>query len=279
MAIQHDGFFREKISFTQVSNLALRDKKLSYRAKGLYAVIQSYITIPNFKLYKRHLMQMSTEGQKAFQTAWNELKENGYLKQYRIRDESGGFRYEYDLLDKPDPSSPATLNLRLDGSVSEPEENPAPAEAAVRPDSIPEIKKEDSAETTLPEKYVPKEITDPEPDHNINTIEKRIKQQIEYDFWKSENNPYIDDILNIMLEIATMPEQRIQMGKETRMTSEVQLSFEKIDQNCIDYITQCLNSLETPIANAKAYLLKVIYNAPKTINTFLKNQYGFMPLE
>ena len=49
----NNGKFRKKkIYFTQVSNYALRDKYLSFSAKGLYSLIQSYITIPDFDLYK-----------------------------------------------------------------------------------------------------------------------------------------------------------------------------------------------------------------------------------
>ena len=51
--MRNSGTFRKKkIYFSQVSNEALRDENLSLKAKGLYALIQSYITIENFILYK-----------------------------------------------------------------------------------------------------------------------------------------------------------------------------------------------------------------------------------
>ena len=98
----NNGKFRKKkIYFTQVSNVALRDTNLSLKAKGLYALIQSYITIENFTLYKTTLLKDCSEGKKAFESAWKELKDAGYLIQYKMQGEKGFFYYEYELLDEP----------------------------------------------------------------------------------------------------------------------------------------------------------------------------------
>ena len=103
-----NGVFRPK----RVSNTALRDPNLSLKAKGLYSLIQSYITLPDFTLYKNHLMSLCLEGTKAFNSAWREIKEKGYLKQYRIPGgENDTFIYEYELLDEPDLSTPGLINL------------------------------------------------------------------------------------------------------------------------------------------------------------------------
>ena len=109
--MQH-GKFRHKVNFAAVSNTALQDSRLSLRAKGLYALIQSYINIPNYDLYKSYLQKSSIEGTRAFDSAWNELKESGYLKQYRIPgSDRGRFEYEYDLLDIPDTTTPSIINM------------------------------------------------------------------------------------------------------------------------------------------------------------------------
>lgn len=98
--MNNNGAFRsKKIYFSQVSNEALRDSNLSLKAKGLYALIQSYVTIENFVLYKSTLKKDCKEGEKAFEASWKELKDRGYLVQYKMRNEKGSFYYEYDLLD------------------------------------------------------------------------------------------------------------------------------------------------------------------------------------
>lgn len=97
-----NGAFRKKQGFTITSNSAARDKKLSFKAKGLYLLIQSYITLPNFDLTKTFLMTQCEEGERAFDSAWNELKHKGYLKLHLYPDGKGQFRYEYELLDDAD---------------------------------------------------------------------------------------------------------------------------------------------------------------------------------
>ena len=107
------GKFRKKRkSFAQVSNYALMDKNLSLKAKGLYAMIESYISIPDFTLYKDFLIKNSSDGERSFDSAWKELKEAGYLKVFKmqaskqnLQDNKGtqqvkGFYYEYLLLDE-----------------------------------------------------------------------------------------------------------------------------------------------------------------------------------
>ena len=99
--IKNGAFKRKKINFTQVSNIALRDKKLSLKAKGLYSLIQSFITIENFTLYKNTLRKYCSEGNKAFESTWKELKDCSYLVQEKHQNSDGTFYYIYDLLDAP----------------------------------------------------------------------------------------------------------------------------------------------------------------------------------
>ena len=52
-------------------------------------------------------MRQCQEGESAFESAWAELKEKGYLLQTKSKDEkSGSFAYQYDLLDTPHPQKP-----------------------------------------------------------------------------------------------------------------------------------------------------------------------------
>lgn len=93
--------FKKKVNkFTQISNQVLLDDRLSLKAKGLYSMIQHYITIPDFVLYLNTLKKGIKEGNHTFNSAWKELKDLGYLIQERKRDtESGKFYYEYELVD------------------------------------------------------------------------------------------------------------------------------------------------------------------------------------
>ena len=97
------GFIRNKRSgFAQVSNTCLRDPSLSLTAKGLYSLIQSLITNTDYKLFKSSLQRdFCKEGKSAFNSAWKELINSGFLKMYKINT-TDGFIYEYELLDEPE---------------------------------------------------------------------------------------------------------------------------------------------------------------------------------
>ena len=111
-----EGFFRSKKGFTVVQNEITRDSTISLKAKGLYLVIQAYITMPDKKWTKEDFLNLAKEGRKAFDTAWQELKDNGYLKVHFMPD-NGKWQAEYELLDEPDPG-PHTLYYNSNGEVS-----------------------------------------------------------------------------------------------------------------------------------------------------------------
>ncbi len=119
MAENQNGKFRHrKVKFAQISNSALQDARLSLKAKGLYSLIQSYITMPNYDLYKWSLIKQCREGEKAFNTAWKELKDAGYLKQYRMPSgKNDTFEYEYELLDEADENTPSLFAYPPKGGI------------------------------------------------------------------------------------------------------------------------------------------------------------------
>ena len=102
MTSNKGGNFRSTVQpFTMVDNRVIENKNLSMKAKGLYLIIMHYVTIPNFVLNKKYLMSLSKEGERAFDSTWKELKDAGYLKQYRLKGEDGKWIYEYELLIEP----------------------------------------------------------------------------------------------------------------------------------------------------------------------------------
>lgn len=79
-----------------------RCSALSLKAKGLYMLIETYIEDGEIK--KSLLMNQCKEGERGFDSAWNELKHKGYLKLHVYPVGRDMFRYEYELLDAPDIS-------------------------------------------------------------------------------------------------------------------------------------------------------------------------------
>lgn len=123
------GRFRQKkLSFTATSNKVLFDDNLDMDTRTLHNMITYYISIPDFTLYKAHLQKQSGVGQRAFNRMWKQLKENGYLVQYKFKDEKGTFYYEYELFDEPqqvkniindEPTAPEVQNVHVEEKQEE----------------------------------------------------------------------------------------------------------------------------------------------------------------
>ena len=102
--------------FTKIENMLIRDTRLSLKAKGLYCLIKSYITCPDIELTKPFIFYHCSEGKKACESAWNELKSKGYLKVY-LSPSSGGWKAKIELLDTPKEGA-HTFYLSATGAVS-----------------------------------------------------------------------------------------------------------------------------------------------------------------
>jgi hypothetical protein len=111
-----NGSFRKKGGFTITGNTVTRDQNLSLKAKGLYLLISSYITMDTLDLTKGFILSKCKEGNKAMNSAWIELKKSGYLKVY-MRPVNGSWQVEYELLDIAD-CSPHTIYLTALGDLS-----------------------------------------------------------------------------------------------------------------------------------------------------------------
>lgn len=118
--MKEKGLFRRKrVRFAQVSNHCLQNPNISLAAKGLYSLIQSLITSDEYVVYKTVLQRdFCKEGERAFDSAWNELKKAGYLLAYKINTPKG-FVYEYELLDDPEMDSAPTEKGGSDSLSSE----------------------------------------------------------------------------------------------------------------------------------------------------------------
>lgn len=272
MPVSQDGKFKKKISFATVSNVALRDKNLSIKAKGLYSIIQSYITLDNFTLYKSFLIEQSIDGIRSFNSGWDELKESGYIKQKRIRVENG-FTYEYELLDEPDLETPATVNVRMDGSIVENYDENQTTFDDLEKQQVDKKQNKNNVCLDIEVEDDSNEITDIE----IDITTQKIKKQIDYEKYKSEDNPHIDNLLNLMIEVATTKSSSVKVGKEKLSTADVQQQCSKIDRLCIDDILKSLKTYDKPIKNPRAFLLKMLYNAPKTAYTRRFNEDRITP--
>lgn len=281
MSKSQDGFFRNKTAFVPIPQVIAKDKELSLKAKGLYLLIQSYITIPNFKLYKSYLMSMCVEGQCSFDSAWNELKNKGYLKIFKIaKADTKGFYYEYDLLDTAEPDTPSLTVVRRDGTIVEKtqENNNTPEEIIEHTEETTEENGSSVIEHTEKEEFQ-EEISENSIEESSNdyknTLEK-VNNQIGYDdaveLYKMLNSEYSDNAIkmlsvlrDIIVEILLCKKDTIYIAGENRNVDMVKAIFKKISSSHIEnVITTCAEVFKdgtNSVTNPKNYLTTSLYNS------------------
>lgn len=112
-------------SYTVMSNYHLRDKNLTYKAKGMLSFM---LSLPEDWDYSVNgLVLVSKENESAIKGILQELKDNGYLVINKIKDEKGKFIYEYNIYEIPTTINPEGKKPEVDNpevelpQVDEPE--------------------------------------------------------------------------------------------------------------------------------------------------------------
>lgn len=86
-------------NYTVMSNYHLRDKNLSYKAKGLLSFM---LSLPdNWDYSLNGLCSISKEGKDGIRSILKELQENHYLEIEKVRGNRGYFEYNYLIYELP----------------------------------------------------------------------------------------------------------------------------------------------------------------------------------
>lgn len=88
--------------YTTMSNIHLKDRRLSLKAKGLLSVVLSLP--PDWKYSIEGLASISKEKETSIKSALDELKDNGYFlitKKMPNETKSGRIEYEWDFYERP----------------------------------------------------------------------------------------------------------------------------------------------------------------------------------
>jgi len=102
--------------YTVMNNTFLRDNKLSWKAKGLFAYI---LSLPeDWKIYLNELQTHATDGETSLRSAIKELTDNGYIVQKRLKDDKGRWAsYVYQIIENPFVENPNMDNLDMENQV------------------------------------------------------------------------------------------------------------------------------------------------------------------
>ncbi len=174
--------------FTVMSNYHLRDKNLSYKAKGLLSFMLSLPEDWDYSL--KGLCSISKENRDAIRSTLKELQQNHYLEIEKVRGDKGYFEYNYLIYEKPhfvdidnEKSSPDTDIPHLD--IPDVEEQPQ-----INTNIINTNKQIDKDDKTISSFFVAEE-------HNRLTLEL-----IETNYINEEDSQifYYDDLFKKLLE-------------------------------------------------------------------------------
>lgn len=251
------AFRKKKTSYAQVSNNALRDKDLSLKAKGLLALIESYLSLENFTLYKQFLINKSTDGETSFRGAWNELKDKGYLIQYKLKNEdTKQFYYEYEICDNPDVENPHVAIDHIAPRVELPHvENP---HVAYLPDGLSTMWKTTSYNNSL---------------SNNTLIINTIHTNIDYDpvFINSPDKDSVDNIINVMVDVLVNNYKTIKINNGEIGIESIRSAFLKVNMSHITYTINAINNHRDKIINMRSFILSVLYNSVLTLDLYYQN--------
>ena len=109
--------------FTQIANEALRDPRLSYRAKGILAAALTHE--PGFSFGRPWIDSHGTEGRDAITAAIAELKALGYCRSARTKNEAGDWQgttlvfTDDGTTENPSPHNAATENAATENAATE----------------------------------------------------------------------------------------------------------------------------------------------------------------
>lgn len=257
------GKFRKKKSnFSMISNEIIRDDTVSLKSKGLYALIQSYITLEDFSLYKGFLLSKCKEGKKAFDAAWKELKDAGYLIQYQMQDqETKQFYWEYDLVDSVEEKPhPQKGTMALDSHTPK-RDSMAQGIYGERDDMVI-----GGTTNTIHNKTDLKEYLS---SHIIS--ERNVADQIGYD--ESLHDDFIENIILIMVEVLNLPDNVTLKINQLDLSAEmVKERFKKIRYKHLEYIKLVFQDFTGEISSMKNYMITTIYNAPTTCDIYFAHR-------
>ena len=243
-----------------MSNHHLRNMEISLKAKGLLSVM---LSLPdNWDYTIKGLSIINKEGLDSIRSTIHELELAGYVERKRTRDLRGRFHTsEYIIREKP--VSPVSGNPTLDIPTQVPPMSGNPTQISK------EVRRKDQSITDL---SITHSFFQAQSAEGMNGDEERnrIKSQIEYDCMVQRySKRQLDELVEIMLEVALNRSQTIRIGRDQEYPREyVQERFSKINASHIERVMDGIEDNQTPVKSTKSYLLAVLFNSVSTIDHY-----------
>ncbi|MEN3133301.1 conserved phage C-terminal domain-containing protein [Bacillus albus] len=105
-------------NYTTINNTGLRDRQLSWKAKGILAYL---LSLPDdWKVYMTEIINHATDGKDSFNNGMKELKNRGYVKRFPIKGEDGKIKeWETLIYEVPQTDYPVMENPQVEKPLME----------------------------------------------------------------------------------------------------------------------------------------------------------------
>ena len=280
-------------NYTVMSNYHLRDKTISFKAKGLLSLMLSLPEDWDYTL--AGLARISLEGKDTIRAAVVELEKAGYVQRHQTTDKAGKFgsnEYiirEYPVSHEPPPEGPSSASPLSGNSMTE-----EPSTASTQTEKATQIIKDlqtkenkiltsqstdsfpfPSAPSMTPAAAEPPEAKGRKRSRSsgmsqgeMDAYRGLIRENIGYDDFVRER-PYdsgqLDEMVELMVEAVCSKKKNIRVAGNDFPQAVVKSRLLKLDSEHIRFVFDCLRENTTQVRNMKQYLLTVLYNAPATI--------------
>lgn len=257
--------------YTVMSNHHFRNPNLSLKAKGLLSQMLSFPEDWDYTLHG--LSKLSRDGLDSTRKGLDELEAEGYLVRKRVRNAQGQLKgTEYVIYESPVFVSPAEEEPMEENPTEDMPtlENPTLGNPTQLNTKLLNTKL--SSTELINNSFHPSGVKEDFASKHTGMDRWRdaIKQQIEYDFIKTDrNHKQLDELVEIMMEVRLAQNETIRIGKEASYpTAFVQERFSKLDSEHVQTILDCISQNTTRVRNIKAYLLSALFNAPAATDNY-----------
>lgn len=295
---------QKSANYTTMSNYHLKDRRLSYKAKGLLSVILSLPDEWDYSL--RGLSYIANDGIDSVRNTVRELERFGYIARgAQTRDERGRMSAgEYYVYENPS-ENPHFKPEEENGSV---EPNPTALENPTRTSSpvptaldFPTTEKPMTENPTTDTDYNNKILNNQilinqsiqtedrtdgtenqgetffhssalkEKDRDDNSrCREIIRRNIGYDdnYANSPNKQRVNEFVELMVDVICSSGKTVRVNGAEIPREIVKSRLLKITSLHIDYVLDALERAAPDIRNIRAYLITALYNAPVTQDNY-----------
>ena len=109
---------RDRGNYTNISNIVVRDSRLSWKARGIFLYLWSQAN--EWQFYVSEVATHATDGESALRSGLKELEHYGYLERNHRHNDSGSFDgMDWILTDKPEQDFDHYAENRNDAKIKE----------------------------------------------------------------------------------------------------------------------------------------------------------------